>query len=139
MEGQRMFENLLTRIGIGGATMDTRLSRSSYRTEDDIDGIIEITGGSSTQPVEDIELILYKVISGYRKDSDFDEHQEALQTVRLEHTVTIEKGETVELPFEFSVSGLPVSDDKHSVRLLTKVFLPNAVDAEDEDDIQITE
>lgn len=133
-----MFENLLTRIGIGGVTVDTRLSQTSYRPEDNIDGIIEITGGGGTQSVEDIELILYKVISGYRKDSDFDEHLEELQTIRLERSVTIEKGETLDIPFEFSVSGLTVSDDKHSVRLHTKVFLPNSVDAEDEDDIRIT-
>ncbi|AKG74156.1 sporulation protein [Salinicoccus halodurans] len=134
-----MFENLLTRIGIDGVTVDTRLSDASYRVEDDIDGVIEITGGSSTQSVEDIELTLYKVISGYRKDSDFDEHQEVLQTIRLEHTVTIGTDETVEIPFEFSVSGLTVSDDRHSVRLHTKVFLPNSIDAKDEDDIRITE
>ncbi len=134
-----MFENLLTRIGIGGMTVDTRLSSDAYRSEDDIDGIIEIRGGNSSQSVEDIELTLYKVISGYRKDSDFDEHQEVLQIIRLEQTVTVGEDETVEIPFEFSVSGLVISDDKHSVRLHTKVILPNAVDAKDEDDIRITE
>lgn len=134
-----MFENLLTRIGIGGVTVDTRLSWPSYRTEDNIDGVIEITGGSSTQTVQAIELILYRVIRGYRKDSDFDEHQEEIQTIRLERTVAVEEADTVDIPFDFFVSGLTVSDDKHAVRLHTKVFLPNSVDAEDEDDIQITE
>lgn len=133
-----MFENLLTRIGIGGVTVDTRLSQASYRTEDSISGVIEVTGGDSPQTVRDIELILYEVTSGYRKDSDFDEYQEVIQTIRLDHTVSVGKGETVDIPFEFSVSGLAVSDGEHSVRLHTKVLLPGSIDANDEDDIRIT-
>ncbi|WP_017549017.1 sporulation protein [Salinicoccus carnicancri] len=133
-----MFENLLTRIGIGGVTVDTRLSQASYRTEDRISGVIEVTGGDSTQTFNGIELTLYEVTRGYRKDSDFDEYQEVIQATRLDHTLTVGKGETIDIPFEFSVSGLVVSDDGHSVKLHTKVLLPGSIDANDEDDIHIT-
>ena len=77
--------------------------------------------------------------SGHRKDSDFDEYQEVIQTIRLDHMMTVGEGETVDIPFEFSASGLAVSDESHSIRLHTKVFLPNSIDANDEDDIRITE
>ena len=56
MEGQSMFENLLTRIGIGGVTVDTRLSDASYRSEDSISGVIEVTGGDSPQEVRTSSL-----------------------------------------------------------------------------------
>src|SRR5699024_6387193 len=139
MEGQSMFENLLTRIGIGGVTMDTRLSDASYRREDSISGVIEVTGGDSPQEVRDIKLTLYEVASGNGKGSDCEEEHEVLQTARHAHMMTFGEGKTVDIPFECSASGLAVSDESHSIRLHTKVFLPNSIDANDEDDIRITE
>src|SRR5699024_256564 len=115
MEGQSMFENLLTRIGIGRVTVDTRLSDASYWRESSISDFRDARGGDSPQEVSDIYLTLYAVTSGHRKDSDLDEYQEVIQIIRLALMRTVGEGETVDIPFDFSASGLAVSDESHSI------------------------
>ena len=53
-----MFKKLLAKVGIGAATVDTRLNQDSFVPGDIIDGEVHITGGDIEQEIKKIHLYI---------------------------------------------------------------------------------
>ena len=54
-----LFNKVLASVGIGSAKVDTKLHKSSYTLNENVTGIVEITGGSTEQQIDAIYLLLY--------------------------------------------------------------------------------
>ena len=47
---------LLSRVGIGAATVDTRLEKAEFTPGEEVRGVVEIKGGGTDQEIEGIYL-----------------------------------------------------------------------------------
>ena len=56
------FNKMLASIGIGSATVDTKLEKSRYTAGEIIRGNVEVTGGNTDQDVDRIYLTLYTTL-----------------------------------------------------------------------------
>ncbi len=54
-----IFNKMLASVGIGSATVDTKLEKSRYTAGEIIRGNVEVTGGNTAQDVDCIYLTLY--------------------------------------------------------------------------------
>ena len=61
------FNKVLASVGIGAATVDTKLERDQVVPGEEIKGIVEIRGGNVEQKIDDIYL---SVNTQYVKESD---------------------------------------------------------------------
>ena len=55
-----IFNKVLASVGIGAATVDTKLHKSVYNVNEKVTGIVEVVGGNIPQHIDTIYLI-YRV------------------------------------------------------------------------------
>ena len=54
-----IFNKVLASVGIGAATVDTKLHKSVYNVNEKVTGIVEVVGGNIPQHIDAIYLTLY--------------------------------------------------------------------------------
>jgi sporulation-control protein len=130
---------ILSRVGIGSATVDTILERDTVQPGDSIDAHIEIEGGSDDQEVEELELAVataYQVPDG---DDDVSYRTAEISEMELTDGFTIEAGEerTMDVPpIEIPVT-TPATIDQTQVWIQTGLEIDWSVDPTDEDHLQV--
>ena len=53
-----LFNKVLASVGIGAATVDTKLERDQVDPGEELKGVVEIRGGNTEQRIDDIYLTI---------------------------------------------------------------------------------
>lgn len=110
-----MFKKALAKLGIGSASVDTRLERSTYRQGERVRGQIHIQGGKAAQEID--EIYLYLVVQYYHEGT---EAECVVDEFRLTERFVVAPHETQVIPFEFTLPlDTPVSTGGSPVYLKT--------------------
>ena len=126
-------KGVLSRIGIGSATVDTILPTDTVRAGDSVQAEVNVEGRSTDQEIDAVYFALeteYKSDEGY-KDAIVDQWQ-------LTEPFTIEAGEkrrfetTIDIPRE-----TPVTTRSTAVEIETGLDISMAIDPGDEDYIEV--
>ncbi len=132
-----LFNKVFASIGIGSATVDTKLEKDVFVPGEEIRGIVQIKGGKIEQHIDDIYL---KIHTNYLKESDDKKHivKGDIERFRLIQAVTIGANETKEIPFVIRVPfDTPISIGRTKVWVETGLDIKNAVDPSDKDYINV--
>ncbi|AYA76709.1 sporulation protein SpoOM [Bacillus sp. Y1] len=132
-----LFNKVFASIGIGSATVDTKLEKDVFVPGEEIRGIVQIKGGKLEQLIDDIYLNLHTT---YLRESDDKKHivKGDIERFRLIQSVTIGANETKEIPFVIRVPfDTPISIGRTKVWVETGLDIKNAVDPSDKDYINV--
>jgi sporulation-control protein len=131
------FGRLLSSIGVGAATVDTRLERDELVPGEEVRGIVEVKGGDSEQEVSGIRL---EVQSYYKRKSG---DNTVTETGTIEHFPvsghrTIEANSREEIPFSFRLPyDTPLTLGRSSVWIRTALDVRMALDPSDSDVVTV--
>ncbi len=97
-----LFKKLLSSIGIGAATVDTKLAKAQYVQGETVEGVVDIRGGSIEQHIDEIYLAL---VTTYLREIDDKKHEEkaVLARYKVSGSLTIGPNETKTIPFQFAL------------------------------------
>ncbi|MDS0276206.1 sporulation protein [Halomicroarcula sp. S1AR25-4] len=126
-------KDVLSRIGIGSARVDTVLPSSTVRAGDAVDAEVHVEGGSTDQ---DIDAIYFALETEYRTEEGYADA--IVDKWQLTEPFTIGSGE--ERRFETTIDvprRTPVTVGSVSVEIETGLDISMAVDPEDEDRIEV--
>lgn len=131
------FNKILASVGIGSATVDTKLEKEQIVLGEEMKGIVEIRGGSTDQRIDDIYLA---VNTQYIKESDDKEYYvtASIERFRLAAAFTVGANERREIPFSFTLPlDTPVTVGRTKVWITTGLDIKNAIDPSDKDYIEV--
>ncbi|MEB3752004.1 sporulation protein [Geobacillus sp. FSL W8-0032] len=132
-----MFKKLLSSIGIGSATVDTKLAKAQYAQGETVEGVVEIRGGSVEQHIDKIDLALVTTYIREVDDHKFEE-KAVLARHKVSDSLTIGPNETKTIPFRFTLPyDTPVTLGSSKVWLQTGLDIQMALDPQDRDYLTI--
>ncbi|KUP08191.1 sporulation protein SpoOM [Bacillus coahuilensis m2-6] len=127
----------LATMGIGAATVDTVLDKTSYQAGERINGVVYIKGGKVEQFVDAIYLALHTSFIKVSDDRKYTNTATIVQE-RLNEPFTIKEGEKIELPFTIVIPhDAPLTISNTRVWVTTGMDIKNAVDPTDLDYIEV--
>lgn len=132
-----MFKKFLARVGIGAATVDTRLSVASLVPGEMLHGEVHITGGESDQEIDDIYLY---VETEYKREYEDTTTTETCELVKycLSERFDLHPQETKVIPFSFPLPyETPLTLGHQPVYVRTGLDISMAVDPKDTDYIEV--
>lgn len=132
-----LFNKVLASVGIGAATVDTKLHKSTYSINETITGVVEIVGGNTEQQIDAIYLSLY---TNYIREIDDKKVTDTavLQKHKINEPFTIQANEKREIPFSLPLPAIvPVTTGQSRVWIQTGLDIKNAIDPTDKDFINI--
>lgn len=132
-----LFKKVLSSVGIGAAKVDTVISKSSIKIGEDIQGVINITGGSIEQAISRIEVELK---TEYIKEIDDKKVrcEATLEKIVVDRDIVIAPDEKKQISFSLRVPDhTPISMNKRNVWVETELEIPLAIDPEDRDYLEI--
>src|SRR4051794_19065131 len=96
------FNKVLASIGIGAATVDTKLEKEQVIPGEEIKGIVLIQGGSTEQRIDDIYLAIH---TQYIKEINDKKNYvtASIERFRLAAAFTLNPNERREIPFTFQL------------------------------------
>ncbi len=128
-----MLDNLLARIGIGAATVDTYLDKTTVTPGELIRGEIVIQGGQVSQTMTKLYA---RLMTRYKSDDRV--HNFILASHMLSDGFQIEPEAQWVQPFEFQVPfHTPLTLLRTPVYLVTALDLPGALDPKDTDSVTV--
>ncbi|WP_435332745.1 sporulation protein [Haloarchaeobius sp. TZWWS8] len=126
-------KKILSSVGIGSASVDTILPKTTLHPGETVEATVEIAGGSSEQEIDDIYFALmtrYRTEDGYR--------DAVLDKFRVGENFTIGEGErreeTVEITIPYSA---PLTMGNVKVWVKTGLDIDWAVDPKDTDHVDV--
>ncbi len=128
---------LLTSIGVGAATVDTKLEKDELSPGEEVRGVVEIRGGDSEQEVDGIRL---EIQTHYKRESGDSTITETgtIESFNVSGRITVRAGETQELPFNFPLPyDAPLSIGRTSVWVRTALDVKMALDPSDSDAVTV--
>lgn len=131
------FNKIFASIGIGAAKVDTKLSSTSYKAGDVVEGIVEVTGGNVEQKIDEIYMTVFAT---YIKEADDQKYtkQAEIAKVKLNEPFVITANEKKEIPFSFELPlDTPITKGASRVWIQTGLDIKGAVDPADRDYIEI--
>ncbi|MBS4190891.1 sporulation protein [Bacillus sp. FJAT-49705] len=132
-----IFNKMLASVGIGAATVDTKLEHDTVVPGGEIRGVVEINGGNVEQRIDDIYLSLNTT---YVKEVDDRKYTASglIDRFRLTDSFTLMANERKVIPFSFIIpADTPLSIGKTKVWIATGLDIKNAVDSTDKDFIRV--
>ena len=131
------FGRLLSSIGVGAATVDTRLERDELVPGEEVRGVVDVKGGSSEQEVNGIRLEVqthYKRVSG---DNTVTETA-TIERFPVSGHRTIAANSQEEIPFAFRLPhDTPLTLGRSSVWIRTALDVRMALDPSDSDSVTV--
>ncbi|HLO10782.1 MAG TPA: sporulation protein [Pseudoneobacillus sp.] len=131
------FDKVFASVGIGAASVDTKLEKDTYMPGETVQGVVEIKGGKVEQQIDEIYLSLNTT---YLKESD-DRKYNVTATIdrfRLTTPFTIRSNERKEIPFTFQLPyDTPLSIGKSKVWVTTGLEIKGGVDPSDKDYLKV--
>lgn len=132
-----LFNKMFASVGIGAATVDTKLEKDTYMPGETVKGVVEIKGGKVDQQIDEIYLALNTT---YLKESD-DRKYTVTATIdrfRITTPFTINVNEKREIPFTFQLPyDTPLSIGRSKVWVSTGLDIKGAVDPGDKDYLKV--
>lgn len=129
------FGRFLSRIGVGAATIDTRLEKGEFAPGDEIRGIVEITGGSLEQEVAGIFI---SVMARYDSTAGSSKAVGTVEKFPVAPGRTVAPDSREEVPFSFRLPyDTPPTMGRSEVWLRTSLDVKGAFDPQDEDRITV--
>ena len=131
------FGRLLSSIGVGAATVDTRLERDELVPGEEVRGVVEVKSGGSEQEVNGIRLEVQTYYKRKSGDTTFTE------TGTIEHFpvsghLTSEANSREEIPFTFRLPyDTPLTLGRSSVWIRTALDVRMAFDPSDSDVVTV--
>lgn len=132
-----VFNKVLASIGIGAATVDTKLDKGQVAPGEELQGVVEIRGGSVEQRIDDIYLSIHTQYIKETNDKKY--HTTAtIEQVRLASAFTLAANEQKEIPFSFVLPlDTPITLGRTKVWVKTGLDIKNAIDPADKDYLQV--
>ncbi|HWO96798.1 MAG TPA: sporulation protein [Bacillus sp. (in: firmicutes)] len=132
-----LFNKVLAQIGIGAATVDTKLVKAQLTAGEKIEGTVEVYGGNTTQNIDCIYLRLYTTYVREVDDKKIKENV-VLNSFKINDPFTIQPGETKVIPFSFDLPiDTPVTMGNTRVWVTTGLDIKNAIDPRDIDYVEV--
>ncbi|WP_423798846.1 sporulation protein [Neobacillus sp. SAB-20_R2A] len=132
-----LFNKMFASVGIGAATVDTKLEKDTYMPGETVKGVVEIKGGKVDQQIDEIYLALNTT---YLKESD-DRKYTVTATIdrfRITTPFKINVNEKREIPFTFQLPyDTPLSIGRSKVWVSTGLDIKGAVDPGDKDYLKV--
>jgi len=141
------FKKMLSKVGIGSATVETELFNDLFVPGHPVEGVINITGGSVAQ---NIDAIYLKVKSTYEdevdveteedEDSDVDVTRTAeIINLQISEAFTLNPGETIKFDLNFVLPwDTPATAGKTVSWVETGLDIKMAIDPGDKDYLNVT-
>jgi sporulation-control protein len=132
-----LFNKVLAQIGIGAATVDTKLVKAQLTAGEKIEGTIEVYGGNTDQNIDSIYLRLY---TSYVREIDDKKVKEnvVLNTFKINDPFTIQPGDRKDIPFSFDLPiDTPATMGNTRVWVTTGLDIKNAIDPRDIDHVEV--
>ena len=131
--------SILTRIGIGSATIDLIPDNTTARLGGQIDSSLELEGGSSLQTAEDIEIALITQYKAEGAEGNSFWKQYGLWAMEFEEQLVVRPDDdrTVDVPPIQVPRSTPVTMDDTSVWIQSALDINWAVDPSDVDQIEV--
>lgn len=132
-----MFKKLLAKVGIGAATVDTRLYDDLLAPGEILNGEVHITGGNVSQEIDDIYLY---VATQYKREIDDSTVTEECLLVqyRLSERFSLQPQEERSIPFSIQLPfETPLTWGNQPVYLRTGLDIARSIDPGDTDSIQV--
>jgi sporulation-control protein len=132
-----IFKRIGASLGVGAATVETTLTNGEYAPGDTINGIVNVTGGSVEQKIEDIDLHL---LTQYIVEKDDKKYYQTVKlgSYRVANGFTVSPKEKRQFTFSFTLPlDTPVTFGKTKVWVNTDVDIEMGVDAQDNDYIKV--
>lgn len=137
-----MFKKLLSAVGIGGATVDTRLETQVLQPGAPFRGEVLVQGGQVRQEVEGLELALVTRVEVEAGDQEYAAHH-VMQSWRVTGRFTVEPDERSVFAFEGGlhpetpVTAVSCRDNRTQVWMQTGLAIESALDASDRDLLRV--
>ncbi|WP_026576601.1 sporulation protein [Bacillus sp. UNC438CL73TsuS30] len=131
------FNKVFASVGIGAATVDTKLEKDTYMPGETVKGIVEVCGGKVEQQIDDIYLSLSTT---YLREADDRKYSvtACIDRFRLTTPFTIQVNERKQIPFSFQLpQDTPVSIGRSKVWVSTGLDIKNGVDPSDKDYLKV--
>lgn len=131
------FNKVLASIGVGAATVDTKLAQSTYAAGEIVSGNVEVTGGNVAQQIDTIYLT---VNTTYIREVDDNKYTDTavIEKVKVTDPFTIEPNEKKVIPFSFELPReTPMTIGKTRVWIHTGLDIKSAIDPTDKDFIDV--
>ena len=133
-----MFKKILSSIGIGAATVDTRLEESRCTPGGELNGVVHIKGGSVEQSVDRIYIFFNTL---YKHEVNDKSTYSTFTIVKIqlnEAPFLIGPDEVKEIPFTIHVPfNTPLSISQSKSWIETGLDIAQAVDPKDQDAITV--
>ncbi|WP_404451290.1 sporulation protein [Virgibacillus necropolis] len=132
-----MLKKWLASVGIGNAKVDTQLENEYLVPGEEVRGKVVIQGGNAEQEIDQINLFV--MTEAIREVNDSKVHEKVkLDSFTVGNSFTIDAGENKELDFQFTLPiHTPPTIGKTKVWIQTGVDVPNAIDPNDRDYINV--
>ncbi len=128
-----MLYKSLASLGIGAASVDTRINQQPYHAGSPVEGVVFIRGGQTEQQIDDIYLYL---VSHYLKNNK--KTSCILQKYQLSRAFSIQANQTKEIPFRIDLPlETPMSTGSYPIYLKTGLDIKMAIDPSDQDLIEV--
>ncbi len=131
------FNKVLASVGIGAATVDTKLESEQVVPGEDVQGIVEIQGGKVEQQINEIHLSIH---TQYVKESNDHKHHvtATIERIRLASKFKVSANERKVIPFSFQLPlDTPVTIGRTKVWVKTDLDIKNAIDPTDKDFLHV--
>ena len=131
------FNKVFASIGIGSASVDTKLEKDTVMPGEKVNGVVEIKGGNVEQR---IDVILLSLHTTYIKEIDDKKYPKTalIEQFRLNEPFTIQPKETKQIPFSFQLPiDTPISLGRTKIWVTTGLDIKNAVDPTDKDYLKV--
>ncbi len=137
-----MFKNLLAKVGIGSAKVDTVLEQMTLTQGDTAHGVVHIQGGKIDQDINRLTISIMTTAKGVREVDGEDEEfttVKAVASMQVEQAMKIEAGEKYEVPFSFKLpSETPITSiatglNASRVWVYTELDIESGLDSGDRD------
>lgn len=128
---------LLTSIGVGAATVDTRLETEEVSPGEEIRGVVELKGGDSAQEIDAINL---EVQTDYKRESGDTTVRETatIERFTVASARTVEPKTQEQIPFSFRLPyDTPLTIGRSAVWIRTALDVKMAMDPSDRDPITV--
>ncbi len=131
------FRRLLSSVGVGAATLDTRLEKSEFAPGDEVRGVVEIRGGDVEQEIRGIRLEVqtyYKREVGDNTTTDTG----TIESFDVSGARVVQPNTEEQVPFSLRLPyETPLTLGRSSVWLRTALDIERAIDPSDSDGITV--
>ncbi len=132
-----MFKKLLASVGIGSASVNLELPKTTAELGSTMNGVVKIKGGSIEQEVEQIYINLV-LISHYGEGDETRSITKTVSTIKVADKMILLPGQEETLPVAIKIPwNVPITCGRTKYFLKTGLDIDDALDPTDHDDIKV--